>query len=35
MFKKNISKFEKSNISKKMGKNELINYAKNCKIDEP
>ena len=34
MFKKNISKFEKSNVSGKMGKNEnlgfyLIYYAKN------
>ena len=34
MLKKNISKFEKSNVSGKMGKNEnlgfyLINYAKN------
>ena len=34
IFKKNISKFEKSNVSEKMGKNEnlvfyLINYAKN------
>ena len=34
MFKKIISKFENSNVSEKMGKNEnfvfyLINYAKN------
>ena len=34
VFKKNISKFEKSNVSEKMAKNEnlgfyLINYAKN------
>ena len=38
--KKNISKFEKSNVSEKMGTNEnsgfyLINYAKNTvKIDQ-